>query len=94
MHNVPLNAETHFKVVVVSEQFNEMPSLIKRHRAVNTILADELEGPVHALSIVAKTPKQWEKMAEKANGEQNIVITPSPNCKGGDGSLPKRNNEV
>ena len=86
-----MNSETHFKVVIVSEQFDSMPSLVKRHRTVNTILADDLQGPVHALSIVAKTPKQWERMAEKANGEQNIEITPSPNCRGGDGTLPKRN---
>lgn len=28
MHNVPKGAETHFKVVVVSDQFNDLP-LIK-----------------------------------------------------------------
>eukprot|EP01083_Nonionella_stella_P053243 140913_1 len=90
MHNVPKNSETHFKVIVVSQEFDGVPSLVKRHRMINTILAEELEGPVHALSIVAKSPKQWEKMAEKYDGEENIVISPSPNCKGGDGSLPKR----
>lgn len=28
MHNVPKNSETHFKIVVVSDKFNDMP-LIK-----------------------------------------------------------------
>ena len=57
---------------------------------VNSILAEEIatEGAVHALSIVAKTPSQWEKMIEKSNGE--VVIGSSPSCRGGDGSLPKR----
>eukprot|EP00553_Chaetoceros_curvisetus_P001350 CAMPEP_0204625276 /NCGR_PEP_ID=MMETSP0717-20131115/11040_1 /ASSEMBLY_ACC=CAM_ASM_000666 /TAXON_ID=230516 /ORGANISM="Chaetoceros curvisetus" /LENGTH=129 /DNA_ID=CAMNT_0051640941 /DNA_START=82 /DNA_END=471 /DNA_ORIENTATION=- len=94
MHNVPKNSETHFKVVVVSEKFTEkeLKSLIKRHRLVNSILKDEIatEGPVHALSIVAKTPEQWQKMAEQSDGEENISIGTSPNCRGGDGSLPRR----
>merc|ERR1711860_264734 len=59
MHNVPKGSETHFKVVVVSEKFNDMKPLIKRHRAVNEILAEELQTGVHALSIVAKSPAQW-----------------------------------
>jgi BolA protein len=81
----PKNSETHFKVVVVSPQFDTVKSPIQRHRLINATLAEELEGPVHALSIVAKSPEQWE---------QNQSITPSPNCKGGDGSLPKRNGSI
>ncbi|XP_050531970.1 bolA-like protein DDB_G0274169 [Daktulosphaira vitifoliae] len=74
MHNVPKDAETHFKVVVVSEEFEGM-SLIKRHRLVNDILANELKSGVHALSIVAKAPGQWT----------NESVEPSPNCRGGFG---------
>ncbi|XP_039312320.1 bolA-like protein 1 isoform X2 [Solenopsis invicta] len=51
MHNVPKNSETHFKVVVVSEKFDKQP-LIKRHRMINQLLQAELQGGVHALSIV------------------------------------------
>ncbi|XP_017774287.1 PREDICTED: bolA-like protein DDB_G0274169 [Nicrophorus vespilloides] len=76
MHNVPKGAETHFKVVVVSNQFNEVP-LIKRHRLVNEILKEELQNGVHALSISAKTPTQWES--------SDKVVKPSPNCRGGFG---------
>eukprot|EP00551_Chaetoceros_affinis_P007058 CAMPEP_0203663616 /NCGR_PEP_ID=MMETSP0090-20130426/1197_1 /ASSEMBLY_ACC=CAM_ASM_001088 /TAXON_ID=426623 /ORGANISM="Chaetoceros affinis, Strain CCMP159" /LENGTH=131 /DNA_ID=CAMNT_0050526601 /DNA_START=93 /DNA_END=488 /DNA_ORIENTATION=+ len=90
MHNVPKNSETHFKVVLVSEKFDGVASLVKRHRMIHSILSEELEGPVHALSIVAKSPSQWEKLAQQHNGEENILISPSPNCRGGDGSLPKR----
>lgn len=84
-HNVPANSETHFKVLVVSEQFDSK-SLVQRHRLVNETLAKELEGPVHALSIVAKTPTQWETMVANGTAE----IPPSPNCRGGDGSLPPK----
>ena len=73
-HNVPRGSETHFKVVIVSPAFHDVP-LLERHRRVNATLADELSGGVHALSIVAKTPEQWAK----ANG----VVHPSPPCLGG-----------
>ncbi|XP_014210522.1 bolA-like protein DDB_G0274169 [Copidosoma floridanum] len=76
MHNVPKGSETHFKVVVVSDKFENLP-LIKRHRLVNELLSDELRSNVHALSIVAKTPSQW--------AESTKVIEPSPNCRGGFG---------
>ncbi|XP_074096445.1 bolA-like protein DDB_G0274169 isoform X1 [Cotesia typhae] len=76
MHNVPKDSESHFKVVVVSDKFKDVP-LIKRHRMVNDLLKTELEESIHALSIVAKTPSQWE--------ESNKVIAPSPACKGGFG---------
>jgi len=78
MHNVPKGSETHFKVIIVSEKFKEMKNLIQRHRAVNDTLAEELSSGVHALSIVAKTPEQWEKMS-------NNDIDPSPKCRGGFG---------
>ncbi|XP_015127862.1 bolA-like protein DDB_G0274169 [Diachasma alloeum] len=76
MHNVPEGSETHFKVVVVSEQFSDQP-LIKRHRMVNELLQHELENGVHALSIVAKTPAQWEQSSQ--------TVSPSPACRGGFG---------
>ena len=47
--------ETHFTVLLVSEEFNGM-TLINRHRLVNKILEEELsEKGVHALSIKAYT---------------------------------------
>ncbi|XP_028171595.1 bolA-like protein DDB_G0274169 [Ostrinia furnacalis] len=76
MHNVPKGAETHFKVVVVSDKFDGLP-LIKRHRLVNDLLKEELQTGVHALSIVAKTPTQWD--------ESDKVVESSPNCRGGFG---------
>ncbi|XP_058467556.1 bolA-like protein DDB_G0274169 isoform X1 [Malaya genurostris] len=76
MHNVPKGAETHFKVLVVSDRFEGLP-LIKRHRLVNEIVKDKLEGNfVHALSIEAKSPSQWN---------ESYKLDPSPNCRGGFG---------
>ncbi|KAJ4800433.1 hypothetical protein LUZ62_024652 [Rhynchospora pubera] len=49
--------ETHFNVKIVSSKF-EGQNLVKRHRVVYDLLADELKSGLHALSIVAKTPKE------------------------------------
>lgn len=78
MHNVPDGAQSHFKVTVVSEQF-EGSRLIGRHRQVNALLAEALEGPVHALALHTYTPEEWEK--------RGGTINVSPQCRGGDKSL-------
>ena len=83
-HKVPKDSETHFKVVVVSPQFDSVRTPIQRHRLVNAALAEQLEGPVHALSIIAKNPEQWQKMLDAGQ-----KVEPSPNCRGGDGTFSK-----
>jgi len=65
-------------VVVVSSEFEKAKTPIARHRLVNEALSEQLAGPVHALSIVAKTPAQWQDMLNKG-----IKVEPSPNCRGG-----------
>ncbi|XP_077288860.1 bolA-like protein DDB_G0274169 isoform X2 [Arctopsyche grandis] len=75
MHNVPEDAETHFKVLIVSQQFDGL-TLLRRHRLVNDILSYELRHGIHALSIITKTPDQWT---------DNQPIEPSPACRGGFG---------
>ncbi|KAI9087953.1 hypothetical protein K1719_030283 [Acacia pycnantha] len=49
--------ETHFNLKIVSPKFDGQ-SLVKRHRVVYDLLADELQSGLHALSIVAKTPQE------------------------------------
>lgn len=73
MHNVPEDADSHFKVTVVSEQFNELP-LIKQHRLVNAALSSELKQ-IHALALHTYTPDQWLERTGKA--------PQSPPCLGG-----------
>ncbi len=74
MHNVPAGSETHFKVMVVSEAFEGMLP-VERHRRVYEILRDEMAGGVHALSIRALTPSQWER--------EDPAAFRSPPCLGG-----------
>lgn len=47
--------ETHFRLKIVSDAFVGKTRL-ERHRMVNTILAGELEGGVHALAMATKAP--------------------------------------
>ncbi len=49
--------ETHFRLTVVSDQFTGL-SLVKRHRLINEALAEELQGPIHALAIKALAPDE------------------------------------
>lgn len=73
-HNVPPGSESHFKLVLVSNDFSEQ-SLLVRHRAINTILKQELDGIIHALAIHVYTEQEW---AEKTDGAPM-----SPPCLGG-----------
>ena len=47
--------ETHFRVHIVSAAFKGK-SRIERHRMINSTLAAELAGGVHALALKAQAP--------------------------------------
>ncbi len=76
-HNVPAGSESHFKIVIVSNEFSDK-SLINRHKMINQILSDELQGSVHALSMHTLTPSEWFDRYGK--------IPESPPCLGGSSS--------
>ncbi|MGC9401048.1 MULTISPECIES: BolA family protein [Vibrio] len=74
MHNVPKGSESHFKVTIVSEDF-EGQRLITRHRAVNALFAEELNTQIHALAIHTYSPSEWDKEHQSSPD--------SPMCMGG-----------
>jgi BolA protein len=74
MHSVPEGAESHFKVVVVSDAF-EGERLIGRHRQVNAVLKEELQGGIHALALHTLTPEDWFN--------RGGTVVDSPACLGG-----------
>ena len=73
-HNVPPGSESHFKVVLVSNEFDGK-SPVMRHRAVNKVLADELANRIHALALHTYTEQEWH--------DKNGGAPLSPPCLGG-----------
>ncbi|MGH6981780.1 MAG: BolA family protein [Stellaceae bacterium] len=51
--------ETHFRVAIVSDAFAGQ-SRVARQRAVYGVLAAEMAGQVHALSLTVQTPAEAE----------------------------------
>jgi BolA protein len=47
--------QSHFTVIIESAAFTGV-SRVERQRMINHVLADDLAGPVHALSIQASAP--------------------------------------
>lgn len=74
MHSVPPNSETHFKVVVVSDQF-EGKRAVARHQMIYKTLEQEVAGPVHALAIHTYTEAEWQHTGTQSPN--------SPTCRGG-----------
>ncbi|UVM20631.1 BolA family protein [Pseudomonas wadenswilerensis] len=64
--------QTHYKAVLVSEQFEGLNS-VKRHQKVYATLGD-LMGQFHALALHTYTPQEWQKVG---------VAPASPTCVGG-----------
>ena len=74
MHNVPEGSESHFKVVIVTDDFQDK-MLLARHRLVNKVLEEELSGGIHALALHTMTMEEWFKKGG---------VPESPLCMGGD----------
>jgi BolA protein len=73
-HNVPPGSESHFKVVVVSNDFLEK-NLLAQHRMVYKLLGSELQNQVHALALHTYTEQGWR--------ESQGTTPMSPPCLGG-----------
>lgn len=72
-HNVPDGAESHFKIIIVSEKFFEIRA-VKRHQLIYSVLNEEMQK-IHAIAIHPFTPEEWkEKTGESLD---------SPKCLGG-----------
>ena len=54
MHNVPDGSETHFKVIIISNDF-ENKTKLERHRLVNNFLRDEFESSLHSITFKLMT---------------------------------------
>lgn len=62
----------HYRVTVISESFAGK-SLVQRHQMVNEVLKEPLKGPIHALTIVARTPQEQASQAAP-QGPKGITL--------------------
>ena len=69
MHNVPPNSETHFKLIIASDDFIKL-SKVKRHQLIYQILS-KVMNQIHALSIQAFTIEEYKA---------DPLIHSSPDC--------------
>lgn len=74
MHSVPENSETHFKLVLVSGDF-EGKRKVARHQAVYVEVSSLMNEGLHALALHLYTPAEWQEQRNKS--------LQSPNCMGG-----------
>ena len=70
MHNVPENSESHFKIVLASDCFKDIPN-VKRHQLIYKSL-ENVMNKIHALSIYAFDLDEIEN---------NPSVIDSPNCE-------------
>lgn len=73
MHSGPA-MDTHFKVTLVSDDFGGK-RLVQRHQMIYGLLAQEMQNPIHALSMHLFTIKEWQDRAGS--------VAASPKCMGG-----------
>lgn len=74
MHSVPPNSETHFKVILVSSNFDGVRK-VARHQQIYKVLEDAMKNGIHALALHLYNEEEWEAKTEGA--------PVSPNCMGG-----------
>tara|TARA_X000000368_G_scaffold265443_1_gene210187 strand:+ start:973 stop:1296 length:324 start_codon:yes stop_codon:yes gene_type:complete len=74
LHNVEPGKESHVRIVIVSEQFESL-NLVKRHQLIYQQINEELEGPIHAISLHTFTYSEWK--------DKNETAQDSPDCLGG-----------
>ena len=69
LHNVPEDVESHFKIVIVSNDFNNL-SHIQRHKLIYKHL-ETIMNDIHALSIQSFNEDEFKL---------NPIILDSPEC--------------
>jgi len=74
MHNVPKGSESHFKLILVSDDFVGK-RLVQRHQQVYRALENEM-SKIHALAMHLYTVNEWD--------ERNKLSPSSPKCLGGE----------
>ena len=73
LHSSDRGGESHFKVTIVSDKFNDVRR-VARHQLVYQFLHDDLDAGIHALALHTFTLEEWHKLDKQ--------IPVSTNCMG------------
>tara|TARA_E500000178_G_C16768247_1_gene637925 strand:+ start:508 stop:816 length:309 start_codon:yes stop_codon:yes gene_type:complete len=73
LHNVPIGSESHFRILIVSDRFENL-NVVKRHKMVYQVCKIAIKSGIHALAMQCFTEEEW-----KLNPKKNE----SPTCLGG-----------
>jgi regulator of penicillin binding proteins and beta lactamase transcription (morphogene) len=73
MHSSGRGADSHFKLVIVSDAFEGMRK-VQRHQKLYQLFADDLKNGIHALALHLYTKSEWESLGK--------AFPKSPNCLG------------
>ncbi len=68
MHHDRAGAESHFKVLVVSEVFVGL-SRVARQRKIYDILAQPMKEGIHALALRTLTPQEYDSQSSNQKTE-------------------------
>lgn len=79
-HHRDPEGETHFRMVVVSDDFAGK-SRLDRQRMIMNLLEPERQLGLHALTLRTWTVEEWESEKSKAAGQG--LMEKSPSCRGG-----------
>lgn len=71
--NTPHHKETHFTILIVSKAFHPM-NRIERHRRIMALFEDSFKTQLHALSIKAFTPDEYQKFLKTKLASPKIPL--------------------
>jgi len=62
---------THFTALVISPLFSGLSRLKKQQMVYDTVKTQIMDGSLHALSIKAMTPDEWQTIEKDENSWKN-----------------------
>lgn len=64
MHPKLKNNNSHFKIIIVSQDFLKI-NILRRHQIIYNILTKELKKVIHGIEIFTYTKKEWILQSKK-----------------------------
>lgn len=58
------SGETHYRIIIVAEAFTGL-NRVERHRAINTLMQDELQSGLHAMALEPSAPGEPSRRQQR-----------------------------